>query len=208
VHSIAARLSPRRPNAAEPLRLIAEFDDDTNGASALAESVGAATRTWGIWWIEARAARLAHAQATWLLTHDHPADTHLRVHAEYDRDGCVLMMIVGDPGRTLPESTVGDQWRLSVGEAVCVDAFLDEGGDRRMRCVMRARAAWRVRITWDLSRLDGTHPKYTFEDCSSEDDAHGTVARAVQRQAVADARWQGPHDGDDVWHPTTDGDWQ
>lgn len=190
---------PRRPYLAEPLRLIAEYDDDLEGASALAEAVRTATRRWGIGWIEGRAGSLAHTQAGWLLANDHPASTHLRVHAEYSSDVCTFTIMVGDPGGLLPALEAGDQWRLSLGPVLSADAFHRGGRDRRLRCVLKVRAPWRVRITWDTARLEGIHPEHSIEDCGSADDAIRAVSIALGHEAVRTAHWQGPEDRDDVW---------
>jgi len=200
----AASRMPRRPNLTEPVRLIAEFDDDASGACALAVAVRTALRRWGIWWTGEGAGHLAYVQATWLLAHDHPDRTHLYLHAEYSSARRLLTVMVGDPGSMLPALAIGDQWRKSLTGARSADAFHHGGRDRRLRCAIRVHAPWRVRKTWDGARLEGTHPKYTFEDCNGKDDLRGTLAKALRQDAVSSAHWQGPEDRDDVWHEPGD----
>jgi len=198
---VAAHVTPPcRPNGEAPLRLIAKFVDDASGACALAEAVRTAVRQWGIWWTGEGARRLAHAQATWLLAYDHPKRTHLYLHAEYSGVRRLLTIMVGDPGSMLPALVIGDRWRMSLAGALCADAFHQGGRDRRLRCVVRVRAPWRVRKTWDTDRLEGTHPELTFEDCDGQDAVRGTLAAVLRQDAVRAAHWQGPDDRDEVWH--------
>ena len=197
---VAAHMTaPRRPTEETPLRLVAEYVDDDAGACALADSVRGAARRWGIRWAGEEARRLAQAQAKWLLAHEHPEHTHLYLHTEYIRARRLLTVVVGDPGSILPALETGDQWRMSLTGVLSADAFHHGGTDRRLRCVLRVRAPWRVCRTWDTARLEGTHPEHTFEDCEGEGDLRKTVGTALRQDAVRTARWQGPDDPDDVW---------
>jgi hypothetical protein len=194
----------RRPDSAAPLRLIAEYDDDTNDASALAEAVRAAARRWGIWWAADRAARLAHAQATWLLTYGHPGGTGLCLFAEYVGDRRMLTLTVGDPGSLLPGPVVGDQWRLSLSGSVFAEAFDHGGRDRRLCCAVVVRAPWRIRLTWNRAALGGIHPVHSYEDCRAEQDVAPSAVRARRQAGVVAVHWQGPDERDDVWLPFSD----
>lgn len=191
---------PRRPDLSEPLRFVDTFIDDASGACALAEAARTAAQRWGIQWTGDGAWRLAHAQATWLLAYDHPKRTHLYLHAEYSSARRLLTIMVGDPGGMLPVLVMGDRWRMSLAGAVRADAFHQGGRDRRLRCVVRVRAPWRVRKTWDTSLLEGTHPEYTFEGCDGQDAVRGTLTAALREGAVRAAHWQGPDDCDEAWH--------
>lgn len=188
----------RRPAPAEPLHLVAEFDDDADAAHALAASVRAAAHRWGVCWFEERAARLAREQAMWLLANEHPAGTHLCVHVEYVAARRVMTIVVGDPGGLLPALADGEEWWLSA------DAFHHSGRNRRLRRVLSVRAPWRLRITWDTSQLEGRHPEQSFEDCNSKDDMHTCVAIALRLDAVRAVHWQSPCDQDEDWHELGD----
>ena len=189
---------------ADAYRLIEEFDDDARGASALAEAVGAAAERWGIRWAGSRVARLAYAQAAWLLINDHPIGTHLFLQTEYDPAHRLLTITVGDPGGVLPTHPLGEQWRRSLSGPVHADAYHHGGAGRRLRCQVRVRAPWRVRITWDTARMQGTHPRHTYEDCYSPADLRAGLAHVRELGAVLAAHVQGPADRDDVWHEPPD----
>ncbi len=204
----ANALGPCAPAAATPApgpdpgpdRLVTRFEDDARGASALAEAVGTAAGRWGIRWVASRVARLAYAQAAWLLTHEHPVGTHLYLHTEYEPVRRVLTITVGDPGGVLPTHPLGDHWRRSLSGPIHADAYHHGGEGRRLRCQLKVRAPWRVRITWDAERIQGTHPRHTFEDCHSREALRTALARVGRLEAVRAIHVQGPADRDDEWH--------
>lgn len=210
-----ARLPKRVRESTVPHLLHETFADDTDSADALSRAVTATMYLWEIRWCAQNAKHVASTLASWLLRTDHPVhdrDGHLSLHLSYEHERRQLVVAIGDCGRTLPTLTAGDGLRRSLGvSGAFIHAHHVEGVGREITVVMKARSAWRVRLTWDRDSFQGLHPLHSHESHDSEQAAHAAAEAASQRIHRGDASGrlvavdiQGPDDADNQWTPYSD----
>jgi len=213
--SAAARL-PKRVKEPTTLHQLCEtFAADVDGVEALSRAVAESMHLWEIPWCALSAERVASSLASWLLRTDHPVhdrDAHLSLHVSYEHERRRMAIVLGERGRTLPELSAGDDLRTSLGVAgAFIHAHHVEGTGREITVVIKARSAWRVRLTWDRDSFQGLHPLHSHESHNSEQAALASAKAASGRVDCGDAdgrlvavEIQGPDDADDQWTPYFD----
>ena len=210
-----ARLPKRVKEPTVPHRLHHTFADDAGGADALSAAVTETMCLWEIRWCAQSAEHVASTLANWLLRtghriHDH--DGHLSLHVSYEPERRQLTIVLRDGGHTLPSLTVDDDLRRNLGvPGAFIYAHRVDGAGREITVVMKARSAWRVRLTWDRDSFEGRHPLHSHESHDSEQAAVAAAEAAsllIHRgdaggQLVA-VDLQGPDDADNKWTPYSD----
>lgn len=193
----------RRP---KPYYLATDFEDRPDVALTVGYTVRSIALDWGLHPIVHDAERLTTAQVFWLMTHMHPERSRILLVVDYTADARRLEVVVGDTGSYVPVLYEFDIWREGLSPAREVGAIQCSGTARRLHFALRLRAPWRLRITWNREIVGSHHPKVTFEDCASGDDACKHAVTYLKMPGVVSVHRQGPEHGDDEWFDAADGE--